>query len=268
MSWLLFTTLLLSLAILDTVKRWFTLPKRYNSLGDIARDPLGAIANAAQWAIPLGAGLPGGIQSLPKLLTQPQLLGQWSLGNISLGSLVGKGFDWKKLGTKDALLAIGGLQLLQGQRRADAAARALSQQGDIYRQLFELNRPVYEQLMGLRSSALAGVPSQAEYEAQAKRALDEALEALERSEQARGVRTLSAERRRAEAANRYAVALANYPMERLRLLFGLPAGQALQPLQLQSGILGQQYADANTQLAGLAQALAFLIPTIYGGRQA
>lgn len=248
------------------IRRMFTLPKRYNSLGDIARDPLGAAVNAAQWAIPLGAGLPGGIQSLPKLLQNPQLLSKWSLGNIGAASL-GKGIDWKKIGAKEIGLAVGGLSLLQGQRRADAAARALSEQGNLYRELFELNRPLYAQMLGLRSEALGALPSQSEYEAQARRALDDALDALERSEQQRGIRTLSAERRRADAANRYAVAVANYPMERLRLLFGLPASQSLLPLQMQSGILGQQAADANTQLAALAQALAYLIPTIYGGRQ-
>jgi len=266
MDLLLGTALVLTLGIFGTIKRWFTLPKRYNSLSDIASDPIGAVTNAAQWALPLAAGLPGGIQSLPKLLQNPSLLSKWSLGNISLSGLAGKGLG--KLSAKDAALIVGGLSLLQGQRRADAAARALSEQGDIYRRMFDLNLPVYQQILGMRSEALGGLPSQSEYEAQARRALDEALDMLERSEQARGVRTLSAERRRAEAANRYAVAVANYPQERLRLLFGLPATQALQPLQLQSGILGQQAADANAQLMGLAQALAYLIPTIYGGRQA
>jgi len=268
MDLLLGTALVLTLGIFGTIKRWFTLPKRYNSLSDIASDPIGAVTNAAQWALPLAAGLPGGIQSLAKLTQNPQLLSKWSLGNISLSSLAGAGKGLGKLNARDAALIVGGLSLLQGQRRADAAARALSEQGDIYRRMFDLNLPVYQQILGMRSEALGALPSQSEYEAQARRALDEALDMLERSEQARGVRTLSAERRRAEAVNRYALAVANYPQERLRLLFGLPATQALQPLQLQSGILGQQAADANAQLMGLAQALAYLIPTIYGGRQA
>jgi hypothetical protein len=59
----------------------FTLPKRYNSLSDIAKDPLGALGNAAKWALPLAAGLPGGISSLPKLITNPSLISKWSLGN-------------------------------------------------------------------------------------------------------------------------------------------------------------------------------------------
>lgn len=44
---------------MDWLKRMFTLPERYNSLSDIARDPLGAIANAAPVITTL-AGLPIG----------------------------------------------------------------------------------------------------------------------------------------------------------------------------------------------------------------
>jgi hypothetical protein len=74
------------------LSRMFTLPKRYNSLSDIAKDPLGAIGNAAQWALPLAAGLPGGISSLPKLITNPNLISKWSLGNaLSFANMGGKG---------------------------------------------------------------------------------------------------------------------------------------------------------------------------------
>jgi hypothetical protein len=74
------------------LSRMFTLPKRYNSLSDIAKDPLGALGNAAQWALPLAAGLPGGISSLPKLITNPDLLRRWSLGNVlSFANMGGKG---------------------------------------------------------------------------------------------------------------------------------------------------------------------------------
>lgn len=47
--------------MLKTLKRMFTLPKRFNSLSDIARNPLGAVLNAAQWAVPLAAAgsIPG-----------------------------------------------------------------------------------------------------------------------------------------------------------------------------------------------------------------
>lgn len=259
MELLLATVALLAFGILNTVKRWVTLPKRYNSLGDIARNPLGAIANAAQWALPLGAGLPGGIQSLPKLLQNPQLLRQWSLRNLSLASL-SKGIDWKKIGAKEIALAVGGLQLLNSQQRADAAARELQGLEGQLGQLWQLNLPSYALLTGMRTAALANLPTQEQYEARLRQALDDAMEREARSEAQRGVRTLSAERRRAELITRYGQAVADYPMEYLRAVWGLPNQLALTPLQMQLQLLSQRYGDALSQSTGLAQAIASIYP--------
>lgn len=83
---LMWTTILaLTGGIFDTVRRWFTLPKRYNSLSDIARDPLGALKNAAQWAVPLvlAGGIPG--VNMGSLLGREGLKGVF--GSASLKSL-------------------------------------------------------------------------------------------------------------------------------------------------------------------------------------
>lgn len=246
---------------MDFIRRWFTLPKRYNSLTDIAKDPLGAIGNAAQWALPLSMGLPGGLKALPNLPKDPRLLTRWSLGNArtNLAGLLGKQ-SLGKLGAKEIALAIGGLQLLSSNRRADAAAGALQALVGQLGQLWEMNLPQYALLTAMRTGALGTLPSQTEYEARLRNALDTALDRLEQSEYQRGVRTLSAERRRAEAMNRYAEAVADYPMEYLRAVWGLPSGLSLTPLQMQIQLLNQRYADALGQSTGLAQAIASIYP--------
>lgn len=55
------TIVALTSGIFGTLRRMITLPKRYNSLSDIARDPLGAVMRASGWALPLAAmgGIPG-----------------------------------------------------------------------------------------------------------------------------------------------------------------------------------------------------------------
>lgn len=261
MEWLLATVGLLALGIFDTIKRWFTLPKRYNSLSDIARDPLGAIANAAQWVIPLATGLPGGFQSLPQLFSNPSLIAKWSLGNVSgnLAGLFGKQ-SLSKLGAKDIALLVGGLQLLGSQNRADSVAGELKGIEGQLGQLWQMNLPSYALLTAMRTAALANLPTEEQYEARLRKALETALERETQSEYQRGVRTLSAERRRAEAMNRYAEAVADYPMEYLRAVWGLPSNLALTPLQLQLQLMQQRYSDALTSQAGLAQALASIYP--------
>jgi hypothetical protein len=79
------------------LRRIFTLPKRYNSLSDIAKDPLGALGNAAKWALPLVTGLPGGI-------TDPDLVVKWSLGNAVNFADPGKGGLLGGSGSKGWLL--------------------------------------------------------------------------------------------------------------------------------------------------------------------
>ena len=250
--------------------RMFTLPRRYNSLSDIARDPLGAIGNAAQWAVPLAMGLPGGFSSLGKALSNPALLGKWSLGNVganfaALGGSKGlKGLSLGKLTTRDLLLGVGGLTLLQGQRRADQAASALERQSDLLGQIARMQLPQAAALSALQLGALSQLPTREQYEAQLRNALDRALQQIERSEAMRGVRTLSAEQRRAEAANRYAQAAANYPLELTRLVYGLPSAQMLAPLGMQTQLLMGRYADATNQLTGLASAIASLYPYMWG----
>lgn len=246
---------------MNFIKRWLTLPKRYNSLSDIAKDPLGAITHTAQWALPLSIGLPGGVQTLPNLLKNPQLITRWSLENAktNLAGLSTKQ-SLGKLGAKEIALAIGGLQLLNTNKRADAASNALQGLEGQLRQLWQLNLPQYALLTAMRTGALTALPSQTEYEARVRNALDTALRREEQSEYQRGVRTLSAERRRTEAMNRYAEAVADYPMEYLRAVWGLPNGLNLTPLQMQIQLLNQRYADALGQSTGLAQAIANIYP--------
>jgi len=244
------------------IQRAFTLPKRYNSLSDIARDPVGAIGNAASWALPLAAGLPGGLNALPKLLSDPSLIGKWSLGNIAkvAGGSVSVGNLGKLFSAKNLPLLVGGYYLLQQNRRAGDLERQLSQQADMYRQLFEESRPLASALNLMRLSALSSLPTPESYEARARAQVEKLLDALENRERAAGIRTLSSERRRAMALANVAQASANYPLEYVRMLFGLPSSMGMAPLGMQTNLLNQQYAAQQSQLASLAQAVAYLMP--------
>lgn len=157
-------------------------------------------------------------------------------------------------------MLVGGLQLLGSQRRADAAAGELKGLEGTLGGLWQLNLPSYALLTGMRTAALANLPTQEGYEATLRRALDDALAREERSEAQRGVRTLSAERRRAETMNRYGQAVADYPLEYLRAVWGLPSNLMLSPLQMQIQLMNQRYADALGQSTGLAQAIASIYP--------
>jgi hypothetical protein len=247
------------------IHRAFTLPRRYNSLSDVARDPVGAIGNTASWALPLAVGLPGGLSSLPKLLSDPSLIGKWSLGNIakSAGGSMSLGNLGKLFSAKNLPLLIGGYYLLQQNRRAGDLERQLSQQADVYRQLFEESRPLSSALNLMRLSALSSLPTPDSYEARARAEVEKLLNALENRERAAGIRTLSSERRRAIALANVAQASANYPLEYVRMLFGLPSSMGMAPLGMQTNLLGQQYAAQQSQLASLAQALAYLMPYWY-----
>lgn len=248
---------------MDFIRRWFTLPRRYNSLSDVARDPLGAALNAAQWVVPMAMGLPGGFSGL----SNPSVWGKWSVKSImpNIKSFVGS-TDVKGLfSSRNLPLLVGGLGLVRAQREADLASRALRSQGDLYRELFLSNRPLYEGISRLQREAL-GVLSPELVRSQARVALERALRALEQSELQRGVQTLSGERRRSEALARYGQAVAQAPLEYARVIFGLPSGLSLYPLQLQAGLLNRQYADSQAQLASLAQALALMLPYIGGKR--
>jgi len=79
------TIVVLSGGIFNTIRRMFTLPKRYNSLSDIARDPLGALKNAAQWAVPmmLAGGVPGLTASLKGLFNPATLKSIFSMKGLS-----------------------------------------------------------------------------------------------------------------------------------------------------------------------------------------
>ncbi len=244
--------------------RMFTLPKRYNSLSDIARNPLGALTSAASWAVPLAMGLPGGIRSLPKLFTNPALLSQWSSGNLLRGL---GGLSLSKLTSKSALpwlaAGIGFMQLQQANRATESLMRQIGQTGNIYYDLFASNAPARKALLARQLSALHSLPTVDAVEAQARAAVEDALRRLEASEQASGVRTASAERRRAQTLADYGRAVAQlrseYPLRQLSLLMGLPA-PGVSYLAPYTAILGNLYENQALQVGNLAQALAMALP--------
>ncbi len=238
----------------------FVLPKRYNSLSDVGKDPFGALANAAQWVVPLAMGMPGGFADLPRLFSNPAMLSKWSLGNAS--KMVG-GLRLGKLGTKDALLGVSALALAQSQRSSagDAMGRIADKMGELAKRYY----PVDEALSQLRLQSLQGLPSRSQYEAQIRDYAETLLRQQESSERARGVRTLSGARRNAEIATQAGRATANYPMEYLRAVWGLPFGAGFAPLSFELQNLQRMYSEDMLRGQSLAQAVAMMFPYLLRG---
>jgi hypothetical protein len=238
----------------------FTLPKRYNSLSDIAKDPLGAVMNAAQWAVPLAMGLPGGFNALPKLLSNPALLAKWSLGNAPQFFGV-KGavntqtvMNWFKKPQNLAMVA-GGLSYLDQSRRARQAGAQL----DAYRQqmsgLGELERLFNTQLLNRRMGAVGTVLNPAFAIAQLRTAETDAVNRAQRMLGSVGVKSQrSVENALTRTAGELARQRALIPLQFAQSTFGIPMG--MQYTSLVGSLLGQQRAD---ELLGMQQLIPALL---------
>jgi len=241
--------------------RMFTLPKRYNSLSDIAKDPLGAIANAAQWAVPLAMGLPGGFSALPKLLSNPSLLTKWSLGNAP--AFFGFGaknpittqsvMNWFKKPENLALVA-GGLSYLDQSRRAKQASAQL----DAFRQqqsgLSELERMFNTQLLNRRLNAVGTVLDPAFAIAQLRRAETDTATRARRMMDTAGVKSQrSVEDALVRTAGDLARQRATIPLQYAQATLGIPLG--MQYTSLVGNLLGQQRADELLAMQQLIPAL-------------
>lgn len=95
------TIIALTGGIFNTLRRMVTLPKRYNSLSDVARDPLGALRNAAQWAIPLASMgvIPG--------FNLGSVFGKAGLGGVFKAGNLGKFLSMETLKTALPLISAG-----------------------------------------------------------------------------------------------------------------------------------------------------------------
>jgi hypothetical protein len=237
----------------------FTLPKRYNSLSDIAKDPLGAIANAAQWAVPLAMGLPGGFSSLPKLLSNPSLLTKWSLGNApaffgAKGAINAQTVQqWLKKPENLALVA-GGLSYLDQSRRAKQASAQL----DAFRQqqsgLSELERMFNTQLLNRRLNAVGTVLDPAFAIAQLRRAETDTATRARRMMDTAGVKSQrSVEDALVRTAGDLARQRATIPLQYAQATLGIPLG--MQYTSLVGNLLGQQRADELLAMQQLIPAL-------------
>jgi len=242
--------------------RMFTLPKRYNSLSDVMRDPLGAITNAAQWAVPLAMGLPGGFKALPKLITNPALIGKWSLGNApAFFGVAGKsgGWDLSKVNAwlkkpENIAMVAGGLSYLDQSRRARNASNALN----AYRQqmggLGELERMFNTGLMQRRLTALDSVLSPAFPIAQLRAMEDDTAKRTRRMMDTAGVLSLrTAEDALTRTAGELSRQRALIPLQYAQAVMGIPMGG--QYTGLVANLLGQQQAQELMAMQQLIPAL-------------
>ena len=239
--------------------RMFTLPKRYNSLSDIAKDPLGAIANAAQWAVPLAMGLPGGFSALPKLLSNPSLLTKWSLGNApaffgAKGAINAQTVQqWLKKPENLALVA-GGLSYLDQSRRAKQASAQLDAFRNQLGGLGELERMFNTQLMNRRLNAVGTVLDPAFAIAQLRRAETDTATRARRMMDTAGVKSQrSVEDALVRTAGDLARQRALIPLQYAQATLGIPLG--MQYTSLVGNLLGQQRADELLAMQQLIPAL-------------
>jgi len=239
--------------------RMFTLPKRYNSLSDIARNPFGAVMNAAQWAVPLAMGMPKGFASFPQLLRNPSLITKWSLGNapqlfsaknpITTQSVM----NWFKKPENLALVA-GGLSYLDQSRRARQAGAQL----DAYRQqlsgLSELERMFNTQMMNRRLGAVGTVLDPSFALAQLRAMETDTANRARRMMDTAGVKSQrSVEDALVRTAGELARQRALIPLQYAQATLGIPLG--MQYTSLVGSLLGQQRADELLAMQQLIPAL-------------
>jgi hypothetical protein len=239
--------------------RMFTLPRRYNALSDIARDPLGAIANAAQWAVPLAMGLPGGFSAFPKLLSNPALLAKWSLGNApqflgAKGAITTRSvMNWFKNPSNLALVA-GGLAYLDQSRRAKQASAQLDMFRNQLSGLGELERLLNTQLLNRRLNAVGTVLDPSFAIAQLRAVETDTANRLRRMMDAAGVKSQrSVENALARTAGELARQRALIPLQYAQATLGIPLG--MQYTSLVGSLLGQQRADELLAMQQLIPAL-------------
>jgi len=239
--------------------RMFTLPKRYNSLSDIARDPFGAVMNAAQWAVPLAMGLPGGFSAFPKLLSNPSLLAKWSLGNAPafLGgksAITTRGvMNWFKNPSNLALIA-GGLSYLDQSRRAKQASAQLDAFRNQLGGLGELERMFNTQLLNRRMGALGTVLDPSFALAQLRGVETDTATRARRMMDTAGVKSQrSVENALARTAGDLARQRALIPLQYAQTALGIPLG--MQYTSLVGSLLGQQRADELLAMQQLIPAL-------------
>jgi len=239
--------------------RMFTLPKRYNSLSDIARDPFGAVLNAAQWAVPLAIGMPKGFASLQKLLTNPSLLAKWSLGNAPqfLGAknaiTTQSVMNWLKKPENLALVA-GGLSYLDQSRRARKASAQLDAFRNQLSGLGELERLFNTQMLNRRLNAVGTVLDPSFAIAQLRTVETDTANRLRRMMDTAGVKSQrSVENALARTAGDLARQRALIPLQYAQATLGIPLGT--QYTSLLGSLLGQQRADELLAMQQLIPAL-------------
>ena len=243
--------------------RMFTLPKRYNSLSDIMRDPIGAITNAAQWVVPLAMGLPGGFKALPKLISNPALISKWSLGNapafFNLAGQGGKGWNWTAVWNwlkkpENIALVAGGLSYLDQSRRAQRANNQLEQYRNQLAGLSELERMFGTNILQRRLSAVDTVLSPTFAIAQLRAAEDDTAKRLRRMLDTAGVAGMrSVDDTLARTAGELSRQRALIPLQYAQAVMGIPIGG--QYTSLVANLLGQQQAQELLALQQLIPAL-------------
>jgi hypothetical protein len=239
--------------------RMFTLPKRYNSLSDIARDPLGSILNTAQWAVPLAMGLPKGFASLPQLLRNPSLITKWSLGNApaffgTKGAITTQSvMNWFKNPSNLALVA-GGLTYLDQSRRAREASKQLDMFRNQLSGLGELERIFNTQLLNRRLGAVETVLDPSFAIAQLRAVETDTANRARRMMDTAGVKSLrSVENALVRTAGDLARQRTLIPLQYAQATLGIPLG--MQHTSLVANLLGQKRADELLALQQLIPAL-------------
>lgn len=242
----------------EFVRRAITLPERYNSLSDISRNPLGAIGNALPYiAIASGMGW----------INIPGVPGGWlkgGIGKVSLGSLS----QWvSKNPAQAALLGAGLYNAYQSSQARARAEGALGNVQNVYAQLLAQSLPFASALSQARLLALGQAMNQPETAiAQARKALDAQLQNINRIQSLSGLRSLSADRMRAQALANFAgqvMALRNAtPWQRLAYLLNAGTGYDAGALAGLTGLSQQKLAGASTLESQTLSALSSILPYI------
>lgn len=240
----------------EFVRRAITLPKAYNSLADIARNPLGAAANVMPY-VAIASGM--GWLKVPGFPTGWLKAGKWSLGDLT---------QWvQKNPAQAALLAAGAYNAYRAGQQHDRAESGLARLQGIYEQLLTQSLPLATALSRARINALADIFNQPETAiAQARRALDSQLEHANRLQAFSGLRSLSADRLRSRALSDFAgqvAALRNASSwQRLSMLLGAGTGYDANALGALTVLAQQRLARATSADSQALTALASLLPYI------